>query len=365
MKIVHIAMVVLLFPLTLMTTIVGARSDEVTDEAVRIISEHHLLRPDPKSLTQDTRGTLLASLQRIDPAAQWWSTEVATANREWTGTEIVGIGASVIDDGQRILFIPLPGGPLTRSGIIRPVRLLALAGFPVTRLDLEHVQQMVGDPTHDPIEVDVQDLATGNVIHLLLKRSSYNAVSAERIEVRGKTVLRIHRFVKGLTLRQFRAALTLVVAEARPLVLDLRYSAGGDLFEALNVASLFVEPGMKLATLEDASGRSTEIKSVGSGPIVTRQTTILVGPATVSASEVFAAALRDKAKASLIGTPTFGKCLVQSAFRLVDGSVLVISTGRVLTSSGWYCNGKGLLPDIQVGQAEDDDTDTLISRFIQ
>ena len=349
-----------LVALSLLTSV--AHGDEVVEQALRIIRLHDMMHPDPKSLAQESPAALLASLRRTDPAAQWWSADVASANQQWTGEGIVGIGASVIADGSRILFVPLPGGALTRAGIAQPVRVLALAGQAADPLGLDRVQQMLGDPARDTIEATVQDLTDGPVLRLVLKRSTYEAVAAERIDTREGPILRIHRFVKGLTLRQFRQLLEPAVASGLPIVVDLRYSVGGDLFEALDTASLFLPPGLKLATLEEPNGRRTVLKSVNGAVVPNAPVTILVGPGTISASEAFAAALHDRGKARLIGTPTFGKCLAQSAFNLVDGSVLVVSTGRLLTPLDWYCDGKGLEPDIRVDQAEADNTDALLAR---
>jgi carboxyl-terminal processing protease len=343
----------------------NACGDDIVQQAMRIIRQHELMHPDPASLAQGSPEALLISLQRVDPAAQWWSPNVASANRDWTGESIVGIGASVISDGSRVLFLPLPDGPLTRAGITQPVQVVALDGQSADRLSLESVQQVLGDPAIDPVGVTVQDLISAPAIHLVLKRGTYEAVSAERIDTHRGPLLRVHRFVKGLTRRQFREALDPILSASQPVVVDLRYSVGGDLYEALDTASLFLAPGLKLATLQDATGRRTELKSVGSGPIGDGLITILVGPATISASEVFAAALRDNGKARLIGTPTFGKCLAQSSFRMIDGSVLVVSTGRILSPLDWYCDGKGLLPDIQIDRANADNTDALMARIVR
>lgn len=367
------AAIVLAVPLALLIAAASAvqadevQADEVVEEAVRLILRHHLLQPDPASLDRESPAALLASLRRIDPAAQWWPPDAASANREWTGAGVVGIGASVIDDGSRIVLVPQPGGALASHGVSRPVRLTALRGYPVSRLDLEKVQEILGDEAIDPVEVSAQDLAGGPPISLSLKRGSYEPVSAELIGDYALPILRIHRFIKGVTLPQLRLALQPVLATGQPIVLDLRYSAGGDLFEALDSASLLLPPGLKLATLEDAAGRRTVFQSVdkridkeAAGKIF-----ILVGQGTISAAETFAAALQNHAHARLIGTPTFGKCLAQSAFPLIDGSVIVLSTGRLMTASDWYCDGKGLAPDIPVDRAEADDTDALLARYVR
>jgi len=150
----------------------NARGDDIVQQALRIIRQHELMHPDPASLAQGSAEALLTSLQRADPAAQWWSPDVASANRDWTGESTVGIGASVISDGNRVLFVPLPEGPLTRAGVTQPVRVVALDGQSADRLSLESVQQVLGDPAIDPVGVTVQDLISTPAIHLVLKRGT-------------------------------------------------------------------------------------------------------------------------------------------------------------------------------------------------
>jgi carboxyl-terminal processing protease len=355
-----------LVPLALLAATGTARADNVIDEAVRLINQHHLLHPDPASLDRDTRAGLLASLHRIDAGAQWWPPEMASAIKDWTGQDVVGIGASVIDDGSRILFVPLPGGSMAHEGFDRPVRLVSLQGRAADKLDLESVQQVLGDPANVRIEVMVDGLAGEPPAHLVLERRPYDPVSAERIDHYARPIVRIHRFIKDLTSSQLRSAVLPMLKAGQPIILDLRYSTGGDLYEALNSASLFLPPGLKLATLENDTGRRTVFHSVDTDTGATSGNIfILVSRGTISAAEVFAAALHHHAQARLIGTPTYGKCIAQSAFPLIDGSVLVLSTERIRTATDWYCDGKGLDPDIRVDPAASDDTDALIARYVR
>jgi carboxyl-terminal processing protease len=341
-----------------------ARADAVVDEAIRIINRRQITHPDPASLPHDSPVALLAGLRRIDAAAQWWPPTLAVANTEWTGNDVVGIGASVIDDGSRILLVPLSHGPLARQGLSQPARLLTVAGTPVRQPDLELVERILAERSRDPIDISVQPLTGGPPSTLSVARGRYQAVTAERIDVGGVPVLRIHRFVTAVTLPQVRQALRNVRA-GQPVVVDLRYSAGGDLFEALNTASLFVKPGLKLATMENADGRRTVLTSVDSGDLVQGPVTVLVSKGTISASETFAAALQAHAKAKLVGSTTFGKCLAQSTYRLTDGSILVFSTERILTAADWYCDRHGLTPDVPLSSAETDDTDAVVGKYVR
>ena len=75
---------------------------------------------------------------------------------------------------------------------------------------------------------------------------------------------------------------------------------------------------------------------------------ILVNFFTASSAEIFSSALRDNKRAQLVGTRTFGKGTLLHVIRLANGGALRYSSGRYITPSGKFIEGKGLLPDHKV-----------------
>ena len=74
--------------------------------------------------------------------------------------------------------------------------------------------------------------------------------------------------------------------------------------------------------------------------------TILVDRGTMSAAEVFAAALQENGAATVVGdTNTFGKALIQTIAKTTDGGAVICTTARYLTPSGKDINGVGVAPD--------------------
>ncbi len=124
-------------------------------------------------------------------------------------------------------------------------------------------------------------------------------------------------------------------AGATSLVLDLRYNPGGLLDQGVEVSDLFLEPGATVVSTRGRARGSTETYRSRAEqrwpdlPIV-----VLVNGGTASAAEIIAGALQDHDRALILGTPTFGKGLVQTVYRLGQSEALRLTTARWYTPSG-------------------------------
>ena len=93
---------------------------------------------------------------------------------------------------------------------------------------------------------------------------------------------------------------------------------------------------------------SIDVTTVEAPYMIDKPIIILVNEYSASASEIFAGALRSYDKATLVGTKTFGKALVQETKPLDEQSLLIITVAKYLTPAKEDINQKGLTPDIEV-----------------
>ena len=129
------------------------------------------------------------------------------------------------------------------------------------------------------------------------------------------------------------------------MIIDLRDNPGGDLRVVCNIADAILPKGVITYT-EDKYGKQEFIYSDKEEldiPIV-----VLVNGGSASASEVLTGALKDHKKATVIGTKTYGKGIVQGVFPFSDGSGMSITTARYFTPSGVCIHEIGIEPDITV-----------------
>ncbi len=130
---------------------------------------------------------------------------------------------------------------------------------------------------------------------------------------------------------------------AQWFILDLRYNGGGLLTQAVDVTNVF-QAGLVTST---AGLHSPKEELEATGPVATRKPMIvLVNGYSASASEIVTGALKDHGRATVVGTKTFGKGLVQSIVDLGNGAALKLTTAVYLTPDGTNINKKGIAPDI-------------------
>ena len=129
-------------------------------------------------------------------------------------------------------------------------------------------------------------------------------------------------------------------------VLDLRSDPGGLLGASLDIASMWLKDGA-IVTLVNRDKVKDSYNATGH-PLTDKPLVILVDKGSASASEILAGALQDDNRATLVGTRTFGKGLVQSVQPLEDGSGLKLTIAKYYTPKGRDINHVGIAPDVTV-----------------
>lgn len=150
------------------------------------------------------------------------------------------------------------------------------------------------------------------------------------------------------------------------LIIDIRENTGGYLKGATEIASLFLEKGKTIYSLEGKDEVTTykdETDEKRNYPVV-----LLINENTASASEVLAAALQDSYGAKLVGKISYGKGKVQQTKQLEDGSMVKYTSARWLTPEGECIDGFGLAPHYEEDIVQNEDgtyTDNQLNKAIE
>jgi carboxyl-terminal processing protease len=295
-----------------------------------------------------------------DPYSHYLTPKEARQFDESVSGHFEGVGMNVEQDkrGLKVLRV-FEKSPAEKAGIRRADLILAVNGRSIAGVNSEIATSRIKGPSGTTVELRVFTPGADSDRTVKVKR--------ERIEVPVATgrvverdghklgVVELYGFSEGAHALLSREIKKVRGRGAEAIVLDLRGNGGGLLLEAVAVSSLFVEDGEIVAVrgrnraerTHDAEGDAIVPKDV---PVVT-----LVDGGSASASEIVTGALRDRGRAMVVGTRTFGKGLVQEVEHLSNGGVLDLTVANYYLPSGETISTKGIKPEVR---AEDDpDTD--------
>lgn len=261
-----------------------------------------------------------------------------------------GIGLSVGIVDERVTVVsPIKGTPGERAGLRRGDKIIAIDGRDTTYMTLDEAVSLMRGPANTEIDLTIKRDEEIFEVHIV--REMINVISVPEWYIIDEDYsigyVAITNFSERTYEELVQALADLDAKGQKALIIDLRNNPGGTLGSALRVVDEFVA-GAPLLYLEDKEGNRTPFASTDAGTRKPIPMAVLINGGSASASEIVSGALQDNDLATLVGTTTFGKGLVQTLYPLRDGSALSVTEQGYLTSGGKDINGVGIEPDVVV-----------------
>tara|TARA_B100001093_G_scaffold256196_2_gene245006 strand:+ start:2888 stop:4195 length:1308 start_codon:yes stop_codon:yes gene_type:complete len=257
------------------------------------------------------------------------------------------------DETSVVVIAALEGSPAADAGVVSGTSLLAVNGEPTALLGLEATAARLRGDIGTQVLLTLQS-PIGETTEITLERRNVDLrpVRTRRLRSDAHTLghLRITQFSEGVPKQVQEALQELSDKGVEGVVLDLRNNSGGLVSGGLAVADAFLdeEPIVETRNREGiADPIQANPSTLYDGPMVT-----LVNAGTASASEILAGALQDNDRSLLLGSPTFGKGLIQTLTNLSDGSGLAVTVAGYVTPSGRDIQGQGITPDRLLDEPE-------------
>ncbi len=264
----------------------------------------------------------------------------------------VGLGVELksADDGLLVVHV-IPGSPAERAGLLAGDHLVGIAGRPIGGMPVDAAAQLLQGPEGSLVTLAVLRNA-GPARAMTVRREHVEVPSIEDVrfldQVAGVGYLRISSFQKTTAADLDAALRRLDSAGMRSLVIDLRGNPGGLLSAAVDVADLFIERGLVVAT----RGRSPEedfnytAQQAGTWQL---PLTLIIDGDSASSSEIFAGAIRDHQRGRIVGVRSYGKGSIQGIFPLeVAGVGIRLTTASFYSPTGRPYSRVGVEPDLLV-----------------
>jgi carboxyl-terminal processing protease len=288
-------------------------------------------------------ATLDEPFTRLLRPEQYRSLKVNTAG-ELSG---VGLQIGVKADSKSIEVIaPIAGSPAAQAGILPHDVIVEIDAVPTSELTLDTaaVKMRGAKGTNVSLLIQTADKSPREII-LIRQKIELNPVTAELHTENGRKIgyLRLAQF-SAKAAQELGDNITKFKQQgATGYVLDLRNNPGGLVQAGVEIARQWLNDGAIVYTV-DRKGAIDEIDANGTA-LTDAPLAVLVNEGTASASEILAGALQDNGRATLVGTKTFGKGLIQSLFDLPNGSGLAITVAKYETPNHHDIHKLGIKPD--------------------
>jgi carboxyl-terminal processing protease len=282
-------------------------------------------------------GAIPAMLRQLDPHSIFFDPEQFQQLRRMETSTSKGFGSVVsILPGRVIVLQTLPGTPSQKAGLSPGDEILAINGYVIGQLDADQLPQLLEQSRQRQARLDVRRPGIPRLMNFTLTPEEMQSPSVDRAFFIGAGIgyIRVTSFDEK-TAQETRAAIEKLGGDRLAgLVIDLRNNPGGVLTSAVQMASLFLQPGMKIVTVRGRHvPETTQTVPTIASPYGFKLA-ILMNEKSASASEIVSGAMQDHDRATILGVASFGKGLVQSVYPLSEGTGLALTTALYYTPSG-------------------------------
>lgn len=306
------------------------------DDVLAHVADYYVDSLDERQLYQMAIDGMLDQLK--DPYSVFLKPDDFRQLSEATTGNYSGLGIQIdVRDGWITVVAPLPETPAERAGIQTGDRIVELDGRSTQGWKQDQAVKELRGPAGTTAELTIRRAGVEQPIKFKLTRATIHIRSVQIAMMLDDKVGYVSLSpVSETSAREVSQAVdTLLKQGMRSLIFDLRNNPGGLLDQGVAVSDLFLDPAKEIVeTRGRAPGSSREFRDSKPQPWPRLPIVVIVNGGSASAAEIIAGALQDHDRAVLIGTPTFGKGLVQSFWRLTPESGLKLTTARWYTPSG-------------------------------
>ena len=293
--------------------------------------------------------TVNSILEKLDPHSVYISKNEMEGVAESMEGKFVGIGVNFYTYKDSVAIIkPIPGGPSDKAGLKAGDRILYANNYKLFG------RKLPNDTLFSKLKGEEGSKLTLTIFRKSDKKQFKVNVTRDVVAIKSVDAavmvapkmgyIKVNRFAET-TYDEFHKALEgLKKQGATSLIVDLRDNGGGYLEKAVEIADEFLKDQQLIVKTKNKREKIDETDATSKGIFENGQLYVLINENSASASEIFAGAIQDNDRGTIVGRRSFGKGLVQREMPLGDGSAVRLTVARYYTPSGRsiqrsYANG--------------------------
>lgn len=332
------------------------QSDKLTTKINTIkskIEKEYLRDYDENELTEWAVKGYVAGLNDIY-SEYFTADEMAEYSADTLG-EYLGIGVYITkntETNQIVIYGTIKDSPAEKAGLQTNDILIEVDGKKVNGDNYSDITTKIKGKEGTKVKLKVQRGEEEKEFEITRKKVEIINVSSQMLD-KGIGYIYISSFDGTKLNEQFEKEYNSLKDQgATTLIVDVRNNGGGIVDEALEIADLFTEKDTTLLIEKNKDGNE-DVTKAKKDKTINMKTVLLVNQKSASASEILAGIFKDKVdNATLVGTTTFGKGVIQILYQLPDGSGLKITSREYYTPNRREIDGKGIDPDVKVSDYE-------------
>lgn len=338
--------------------VINSGSNRLTN-LLRIIDDMYVDKVDLDSLVEDAMPKILAEL---DPHSVYIKAKDVQATNDDLKGSFSGIGVefTIREDTIHVQNV-IKNGPAERAGVLAGDKIVSIDGKPFVGkiVTNEEAMHRLKGQKDTKVKIGVIRYGQNKPVYMTITRGEIPTKSITSVYMLDDETgyIKIKNFGET-TYTELLIALAQLSQEGfSNLVIDLRDNVGGYLQSAVQMANEFLPKNKLIVYTEGRKSPRKDYRSNGQGSYQDIPLVVLINEGSASAAEIFAGAMQDNDRGTIIGRRSFGKGLVQQQIEFPDGSMVRLTIARYYTPSG-RCIQKPYTPGDEGDYAQD-----IVSRY--
>lgn len=338
---IHSAYIALLTVLTA-STLVGCVHDRThsasnkIEALLQVIEKQYVDTVDIDAIVEQTLPKVLAEL---DPHSVYIPAQkVEESNQELKGS-FSGIGIQFMIQSDTIYVSDIiAGGPAEKVGLMAGDRIVTIDDslYVGKKISNNGAMKRLKGPKGSEVHLGIKRYGEKELLHYTIKRGNIpvKSVDASYMINDRWCYIKINKFGETTYPEMLIALAQGIQKGMQGCIIDLRGNTGGYMGAAIQMVNEFLPKGEMIVYTEGENTPRYEEYANGGGSCQQLPIVVLTDETSASASEIFAGAIQDNDRGTIIGRRTFGKGLVQQPIEFADGSAIRLTIARYYTPSG-------------------------------